>query len=63
VYASDPNPFAMGCIDNTTTILCAPQRPSRLMRIGKEPIEAWLETSAAAGTGSNGSGGGNVESA
>lgn len=41
VYAKDPNPFTMGCVENATTILCAPQRPSRIMHTSQKPLIAW----------------------
>lgn len=58
VYAKDDNPFSMGCVDNTTTILCAPQRPSRLMRLpgAVKPIEAWVDPSKEANGNGDGRG-------
>lgn len=63
VYAKDPNPFTMGCIDNTTTILCAPQRPSRLMTLpgAVKPVEAWQETKPGVEPNSTGNGEGSGE--
>merc|ERR1711907_459970 len=63
VYAKDPNPFTMGCWDNTTTILCAPQRPSRLMKLpgAVKPVEAWQETKPGVEPNANGNGEGSGE--
>lgn len=42
VYAKEPNPFTMGCVSNSCVILCAPQRPSRLVtRKQSGPQKAW----------------------
>lgn len=44
IYAKEPNPFAMGWFSNSTVILCATQRPSRLVAYPKHsngPQEAW----------------------
>jgi len=43
VYAKEPNPFTMGTCTNMCTILCAPQRPSRLVPSSRrgQPQKAW----------------------
>jgi len=43
VYSKEPNPFTMGCFKNSFQILCATQRPSRLVprKSKKGPQSAW----------------------
>lgn len=42
IYAKEPNPFSMGYASNSHAILCAPQRPSRLVSTKRSaPQSAW----------------------
>jgi len=53
IYAKDPNPFTMGGCKNAYQILCAPQRPSRLVPRTAKVQHAWASGAPAEPTKSS----------